>query len=227
MGDRLRADVVIVGAGIAGTLAGYRLAKAGATVRELKLPRAYGETAALLWEIMYFEIGRNFAPEAASRRDALSDWMKGAIKRGLAITPARHAANLERCGKLAAEMRRLVRGFDCVLAPATPGEAPMGLGNTGAPTFSALWQIAGLPAVTVPAFKGPNGLPIAITHSPTRTRSLSPKASVGSAPPASTLISAMSVGRSRPTTLPSRVRPSASTTSTFSAEATTWAFVTT
>ncbi|XYH95415.1 GMC family oxidoreductase [Sorangium sp. So ce1128] len=36
MGDKLQADVVIVGAGIAGTLAGYRLAKAGARVLVLE-----------------------------------------------------------------------------------------------------------------------------------------------------------------------------------------------
>ncbi|WP_437850273.1 GMC family oxidoreductase [Sorangium sp. So ce363] len=47
MGDRLQADVVIVGAGIAGTLAGYRLAKAGARVLVLESgPRVDRDKAA-------------------------------------------------------------------------------------------------------------------------------------------------------------------------------------
>jgi amidase len=136
------------------------LAKQGATVRELKLPRAYGGTDALMWEIIYFDLGRSFAPEVAGRMDGLSGWMKDAIRRGRAIAPATHAANLAKCAKLGAELRRLTRGFDVVLAPAAPGEAPLTLESTGSPAFNSVWQIAGLPAVNLPAFQGPNGMPI-------------------------------------------------------------------
>lgn len=141
--------------GAAGTLA-----RNGAAVKELRLPRTFGQTEDLVWEIIYFELARNFAPEAAARMDGLSDWMKGAIARGRRIAPVDHAANLAKCAGLAADLRRRVRGFEFVLAPAAPGEAPLGLGNTGPATFSALWQVAGLPALSLPVFRGPSGMPI-------------------------------------------------------------------
>ncbi len=136
------------------------LAKQGAAVKELKLPRSCGRTETLMWEVIYFELARNLAPEAGARIDALSDWMRGAIARGRAIAPAAHAANLAKCAQLCAELRRLVKGFDFVLAPASPGEAPLGLASTGSPAFNAVWHIAGLPALNLPAFRGPNGMPI-------------------------------------------------------------------
>ena len=136
------------------------LGRNGAAVKTLGLPQNFGRTEELVWEIIYFELARNFAPEAAARMDGLSDWMKGAIARGRRILPEEHSTSLATCGALAAELRRLARGFDFVLAPAAPSEAPLGLGNTGPATFSALWQVAGLPALSLPAFRGPNGMPI-------------------------------------------------------------------
>ena len=41
-----------------------------------------------------------------------------------------------------------------------PGEAPHGLKSTGEATFNRMWTALHVPAVTVPAFTGPAGLPI-------------------------------------------------------------------
>jgi Asp-tRNA(Asn)/Glu-tRNA(Gln) amidotransferase A subunit family amidase len=40
------------------------------------------------------------------------------------------------------------------------GEAPQGLESTGDPIFGASWTVLHCPAVSVPAFRGPQGLPI-------------------------------------------------------------------
>ena len=53
-----------------------------------------------------------------------------------------------------------LREYDVLLAPSAMGEAPEGLDSTGDPVFGAGWTVLHGPAVTVPVFKGPRGLPI-------------------------------------------------------------------
>ena len=44
----------------------------------------------------------------------------------------------------------------------TPGEAPAGIKRTGNSIFNRIWTLLGVPCVTVPAYKGRNGLPIGV-----------------------------------------------------------------
>lgn len=55
-----------------------------------------------------------------------------------------------------------IEGFDAVLTPSAPGEAPEGLGWTGDPAFNTLWTLLHVPCVTVPAGTGPRGLPLGV-----------------------------------------------------------------
>jgi amidase len=52
-------------------------------------------------------------------------------------------------------------GMDVLLLPASAGEAP-DLTTTGDPVFNRLASLLGLPAITLPAALGPNGLPMGL-----------------------------------------------------------------
>jgi Asp-tRNA(Asn)/Glu-tRNA(Gln) amidotransferase A subunit family amidase len=57
--------------------------------------------------------------------------------------------------------RPAIRGdFDVLLVPSAPGEAPQGLTTTGSSVFNQVWTALHTPAVTVPVFTGPAGLPM-------------------------------------------------------------------
>ena len=56
----------------------------------------------------------------------------------------------------------LMRGFDLLLTPSAPGEAPMGLTSTGDSLFNRVWTLLGVPCITLPWGSGPNGLPLGI-----------------------------------------------------------------
>ncbi len=56
----------------------------------------------------------------------------------------------------------VLEGHDVLVTPAVHGEAPAGLGATGDPLFSRAFTLLGLPTLTLPAFRGPAGLPIGI-----------------------------------------------------------------
>src|SRR5260370_30460673 len=51
---------------------------------------------------------------------------------------------------------------DAVLVPAAPGEAPVGLGNTGNPIFNRMWTLLGVPCAALPAGFAGNAQPNAI-----------------------------------------------------------------
>ena len=51
---------------------------------------------------------------------------------------------------------------DALLTPSAPDEAPAGLRRTGDSLFNRNWTLLGAACVTVPAGRGPKGLPLGI-----------------------------------------------------------------
>lgn len=51
---------------------------------------------------------------------------------------------------------------DVLLVPAAPGEAPEGLGATGDPAFSRVWNRLGWPCANVPGLLSLEGLPVGL-----------------------------------------------------------------
>jgi Asp-tRNA(Asn)/Glu-tRNA(Gln) amidotransferase A subunit family amidase len=61
-----------------------------------------------------------------------------------------------------ARLDELFDGFDVLLAPCVPGEAPEGLGHTGDPRMQGIWTLLHTPTITLPTHRGPKGLPVGI-----------------------------------------------------------------
>jgi Asp-tRNA(Asn)/Glu-tRNA(Gln) amidotransferase A subunit family amidase len=59
-------------------------------------------------------------------------------------------------------------GLDVMIAPSATGEAPAGLsaigptGSLGPAAFQQMWTLLHTPAISVPVFTGPNGLPMGV-----------------------------------------------------------------
>ena len=56
----------------------------------------------------------------------------------------------------------MTEGFDVLVTPSAPGQAPEGLHSTGDSAFNFIWTSLHVPCVTVPAGTGPDGLPLGI-----------------------------------------------------------------
>lgn len=54
------------------------------------------------------------------------------------------------------------KGIDLCITPSATSPPPEGLGSTGSPLMSLPWTFAGVPALTIPAGKASNGLPLGI-----------------------------------------------------------------
>ena len=140
-----------------------RLAAAGATVSETRLPAECEGGDERQRVIGSFEGLRNHMPELYRHEALLSAPLreeKIALGRQLTLDAFRAACRGAEKARKAA--REWASGFDAVLTLPSPGQAPRGLASTGSAVFNALWTQLYMPCLTLPAGKGPDGLPIGI-----------------------------------------------------------------
>ncbi len=139
-----------------------RFARAGAVVAEVELPAVFARALALHPVIMNGESARAMGWELTHRRELISGELQERLDWGL----AQPLTLLDEANEVFAAARRafgdVMSGFDCLLTPSAPGEAPHGSSWTGDPVFNALWTGLHVPCVTVPSGTGPNGMPLGL-----------------------------------------------------------------
>lgn len=140
----------------------HKLSEAGAQIEEVTLPDEFANAEELIWSIVHFEMARNLADEYERSRDGLSEWAQAKIEAAFGMPLTQYLKLLSDVERWRGLGRELLGGFDAVLTPAAPGEAPKGLDDTGPPTFQVIWHLLQMPALTLPAFTGPHGLPIGL-----------------------------------------------------------------
>jgi Asp-tRNA(Asn)/Glu-tRNA(Gln) amidotransferase A subunit family amidase len=136
--------------------------RAGATVTPVTLPEAFDAAYAAHPYVMNMESAEALGWELAHARAQLSAVLRDRMDWGRAQPRAKLAKGRAAFAAARAAFPGAIEGFDAVLTPAAPGEAPKGLDWTGDPAFNALWTLLHGPCVTVPAGSGPNGLPLGV-----------------------------------------------------------------
>jgi amidase len=142
--------------------AGEIFARDGAIVDEIDPPAALETLREAAWTILCFENAQNWAFEHDARRDLLSPILADFLDRAAAIPRAAYHGALAAAAEARSEIDRILAGCDAVLSAAVPGEAPAGLASTGDSVFNGAWTLARAPCATLPAGRGPNGLPVGI-----------------------------------------------------------------
>ena len=87
-----------------------------------------------------------------------------AVRAGRAIAAERIRECRDMRSDLASQLGDLASdaGIDAWVSPATRGVAPIGYQDTGDSTLTGLWSYAGFPAISLPVFDGPDGLPLGV-----------------------------------------------------------------
>ncbi|MGZ5232041.1 MAG: amidase family protein, partial [Burkholderiales bacterium] len=140
--------------------AAHRLARAGATVSDAVLPPDFKHAEEAHRTVSCREFALNFTQEIEHHWDALSeDLRNGKIRIGRECSFERYReaqALAERCRR---GLVSVFEDYDVLLAPSAVGEAPVGW-NTGDSTLASSWTLMHTPTMNIPAFTGPNGLPV-------------------------------------------------------------------
>jgi amidase len=137
------------------------LAQAGAQVEDVSLPGACEPILDMHRTIASFEFARNFTYEIAHHWEYLSPALRqGRVRQGLACDFATYRAAQAALEGCRTALDAMMAPYDVLLTASAAGEAPMGLQSTGDASFCALWTAAYVPALTLPVFTGPQGLPV-------------------------------------------------------------------
>ncbi len=138
------------------------LGAAGAEIVDLPVPALFDDALEAHYQVACYEISKAFAYEWVEHAALISESLAPLIEHGETLSPAEYYAARQIGAEARIEMAGRLTEVDVVLTPAQPGEAPEGLGWTGNPIFNRFWTFIGVPCVTLPTGKGPNGLPVGI-----------------------------------------------------------------
>jgi Asp-tRNA(Asn)/Glu-tRNA(Gln) amidotransferase A subunit family amidase len=137
-----------------------RLARAGARMTEIALDGEFARLVEVQNTISSHEMFRALAYERTRFPELISEALMGRLLGGGRVTRAQYEDAQAIAQRCRARLADVFRDCDALLSPSAIGEAPEGLDSTGDPVFGASWTVLHGPAVSIPAFRGPKGLPI-------------------------------------------------------------------
>ena len=138
------------------------LERAGAAVGEVDLPAAFDGAEAAFGVITAVEGGRALAWEIANRRDRLNHWIQDQVSLGERSSEADYEAACETAAQCRGALAAIFQGFDAILTASAPGEPTDDLTGIQKSSFNRVWTMMHGPCITLPAFSGPNGLPVGV-----------------------------------------------------------------
>ena len=137
-----------------------RLERAGARVADLDLDGEFARLVEVQVTISTYEMFRALAYERTRFPDLISEALMGRLLGGGRVTRSQYEDAQAIARRCRARLDDVLREYDVLLTPSATGEAPAGLASTGDPVFGSSWTVLHGPAVTVPVFHGPSGLPL-------------------------------------------------------------------
>jgi Asp-tRNA(Asn)/Glu-tRNA(Gln) amidotransferase A subunit family amidase len=137
-------------------------ARAGASVRELKLPEIIAEAWRAHAIIQQFEAHQSFAWEYGENYEAMPPMLRKRMDESRHYKPADYDRARLVAANARAALSDILRDIDVLLALSAPGTPPKGLDSTGDPRFNQVWTLMGTPCVNVPAYVGAGNLPIGV-----------------------------------------------------------------
>ncbi len=126
------------------------------------MPPLYNDIFDAAQDVLARDVAFNLGQRYRTAGELMSAGLREWIVRGFSTGLERYLRQMDRLQKMRVAFPKVINKFDAAIAPAAPGEAPKNLTNTGNPKFNLLWTSIGVPAVNVPALKGPSGMPVGV-----------------------------------------------------------------
>jgi aspartyl-tRNA(Asn)/glutamyl-tRNA(Gln) amidotransferase subunit A len=133
----------------------------GAEMSHVALPAAFAEVLPSHQIVMAVEAAAYHGPRLLRHPEDYAPKIRALLEKGRACPAPEYARCKELQRRLSREMLSCFEGVDALLAPATTGAAP-DAATTGDPAFNSPWSFTGLPVVSLPAGRDPEGMPLAI-----------------------------------------------------------------
>ncbi|WP_166417138.1 amidase [Cochlodiniinecator piscidefendens] len=134
----------------------------GANTGDVSTPPSFTNLTQAQITVMAYETARTRICEYSAQQDQLSPQFAALIEDGRNVSDTEYQRALSQRERSYAMLEAVMGDCDVLLAPSAPGEAPAGLGATGDPLYSRMWNLLQVPTVALPFLTGPNGLPTGI-----------------------------------------------------------------
>ncbi len=139
------------------------LRAAGATVTDFSLPDGEAALPDEVLNVSGFEFSHVMMHERMKHKEQLSAaLLNGRVADGVRCSYAQYRASEAVIQDYRLRTYAAMEDVDLLLTPSAPGEAPNGIAATGNAIFNNIWTTTHLPALTLPAGAGPNGLPLGV-----------------------------------------------------------------
>jgi Asp-tRNA(Asn)/Glu-tRNA(Gln) amidotransferase A subunit family amidase len=133
----------------------------GLIIEELEIPEL--ETAHEVHATIYDRTLAYYFAEEFKQHTLISPLIYEIIDRGNRISPEAYQASLNEQSRLSRRLDEIfATGPDVILNLSAGGEAPKGLSTADRPDNCLIWTLTGVAAVSLPIFRGPNGLPFGL-----------------------------------------------------------------
>ena len=141
--------------------AAKKLARAGAKVEDVTLPPEFDGIPEAHRLISGFEFARNLAWEVEHHWEKISATLRaGRLTDGLTCSYETYLESRTLAERCRQQIGPIQEDYDILLTTCATGEAPLGFATTGIAKLALIWTTMHVPAVSVPVFKGPAGMPI-------------------------------------------------------------------
>ncbi|PIW26281.1 MAG: amidase [Rhodospirillales bacterium CG15_BIG_FIL_POST_REV_8_21_14_020_66_15] len=134
----------------------------GDMATERNLPSVFETALECHGTIMHGSAAQSLGPYYERDRAGLDPITAERVERGLAVTARDFLDALYLAETMQDALAGFFEGFDAILTPAAPGQAPRDLSRTGDASFNGYWTLMGAPAASVPLLTGADGLPIGV-----------------------------------------------------------------
>ena len=128
-------------------------------LREVELPAAFSDAHEIHGLIYTKALSYYFQDEYENHREKVSDTFQEMVEAGRRISLEEYWKGLERQKQLIEEINTYFDEYDFILNLSTSGEAPKGLFGRDKKDNCLVWTLCHVPAVNLPVFQSPSGLP--------------------------------------------------------------------
>ena len=142
--------------------AAEKLRTAGAQVTEVVLPELFASALETFKVIVLRESALAYEREFRDHLHTMNDWLKDVAAKAVSVTNESYEKALVHAAECRAHLSQVFRNIDALITPATAGEASQKLTGLEDQTFCPLWTMMHGPCVTLPAFRGPNEMPMGL-----------------------------------------------------------------
>ena len=142
--------------------AAHRLASAGADVFDVELPDVFNGIEETFTVIVRAEGSRAMEWEARHHLQTMNHWLQAQLGAPERVDQADYDKAQSHSLACQRALKELFERCDVIITPSTCGEAPTDLTSISNSAFNRVWTLMRGPCLTLPAFTGPNGMPVGL-----------------------------------------------------------------